>query len=128
MSQKPQVMPYLQSIKSLPVDFRLMGSPEPHSLGKVEGVNVGKTNMISDLISENGELGVGDIGDKIARNDDESPYSSVNMTSVEEEASGSDESLNSAAAPLRSLIPSRNESKWNDTTYYVGKKVIGSFV
>lgn len=128
MSQKPQVLPYLRSIKSLPVDFWLVGSPEPHSLGKVEGVNIGKTKMISDLIPENGELACGDIGDKIARNDDESPYSSVNLTLVEAEVSASDESLNSAAAPLRSLIPFRNESKWNDTTYYVGKKVTGSFM
>lgn len=127
MSQKPHVLPCLQSVKSLPVDFRLVGSPEPHSLGKVDDVNIGKTEMISDLIPENGELGTGDIGDKIARNDDESPYSSVNMI-LEEEAFARDQSLNSASAPLHSLIPFRNESKWNDTTYYVGKKVTSSFL
>lgn len=125
MWQKPQGVPYLPSIKSLPVDFRLVGSPQPHSLGKAEGVNSGKTEMTSDNIPENGELAGGVLGDKFARNDDDSPYSSVNLnlTFVEEEASASGEGLISAAAPLRSLIPFRHESKWNDTSYYATKKV-----
>ncbi|WOH13189.1 hypothetical protein DCAR_0832698 [Daucus carota subsp. sativus] len=122
MSLKPQVLPYFQSIKSLPVEFKLVDSPGAYSLGEIEGANTSRTEMIPDHVLENGELAGSEIGEKIARNDDESPYSSVDMTLVEEEAFASDGTSNSAAAPLRSLIPFRNESKWNDTTYYVAKK------
>lgn len=78
--------------------------------------------MISENIPESGELPGGGVGIKIARNEDESPYSSVNLT-LEEEHLDSDESLGFPADPLR-----RNDSKWNDTTYYVAKKVISFFM
>lgn len=115
-------MPYLQLIKSLPVDFRLVGSRKPRSVGEAEAVNISKTEMISENIPEKGELAGGVVGVKIARNEDESPYSSVNLT-LEEDRLDSDESLGFAADPLQ-----RNESKWNDTTYYVAKKVISCFM
>ncbi|WOH07497.1 hypothetical protein DCAR_0726927 [Daucus carota subsp. sativus] len=121
MLPKAQGLPYLQSIKSLPVDFRLVGSWEPSSIGKAEALNISKTEMISESISENGELAGGGVGNKIARNEDESPYSSVNLA-LEEENFASDESLGFAADPLR-----HNESKWNDTSYYVAKKKLQSW-
>lgn len=122
MLPKAQGLPYLQLIKSLPVDFRLVGSREPSSIGKAEALNISKTEMISESISENSELAGGGVGNKIARNEDESPYSSVNLA-LEEENFTCDESLGFAADPLR-----HNESKWNDTSYYVAKKVISSFI
>lgn len=121
MSQKAQGLPYLQSIKSLPIDFRLVGSREPRSVGEAEAVNISKTEMISENILES-ELAGGSVGNKIARNEDESPYCSVNLA-LEEENFDNGEILGFAADPLR-----RNESKWNDTTYYVPKKVISFFM
>lgn len=100
----------------------LVGSREPWSVGEAEAVNISKTEMISENIPESGELPGGGVGIKIARNEDESPYSSVNLT-LEEEHLDSDESLGFPADPLR-----RNDSKWNDTTYYVAKKVISFFM
>ncbi|KAK1390224.1 Myosin-1 [Heracleum sosnowskyi] len=95
--------------------MRLVGSREPRSVGEAEAVNISKTEMISENIPESG------VGNKIARNEDESPYSSMNLA-LEEKHSDDDESLGFAADPSRS-----NESKWNDTTYYVAKKKLQSW-
>ncbi|KAK3012885.1 hypothetical protein RJ639_009235 [Escallonia herrerae] len=112
MSQKA-----LQSIKSLPVEFRLVGSPS-------DAANSGNSRGIFESTPENGESrgkvvkGYDEMADP---DDDESPYSSVAL-SVEERPSVSDENLITAASPLRSFGASRADSEWSDTTSYVSKK------
>uniref|UniRef100_A0A5B7A873 Putative myosin-1 n=1 Tax=Davidia involucrata TaxID=16924 RepID=A0A5B7A873_DAVIN len=129
MSQEARVSPSLQSIKSLPVDFRFMGSPTSHGFDKSDAVNASNNNMIPDSIPENGELAgelVRDTDGNMDQDNDESPYSSLSL-SVEERPSIGDEDLNTATSPLRSFVPSHTESRWSDTTSYVAKKMLQSW-
>lgn len=124
MSQKTKGLPYFQSIKSLPVDFRFMDSEESNSYELPEAVASSPISMVSDSIPENGELAFEDVDSKINRSDDDSPYSSMDLP-AEEEPSTSDENLESVSSQLQSSEPPQDEFKWNDTTTYVAKKVTG---
>uniref|UniRef100_A0A5B7AAI2 Putative myosin-1 n=1 Tax=Davidia involucrata TaxID=16924 RepID=A0A5B7AAI2_DAVIN len=129
MSQKAQVSPSLQSIKSLPVEFRFMGLPTSHGFDKSDAVNANNTNMIPDSIPENGELAaevVRNTDNNMDQDNDESPYGRLTL-SVEEGPSIVDEDLNTATSSLQSFVPSRTESKWSDTTSYVAKKKLQSW-
>ncbi|KAK3033693.1 hypothetical protein RJ639_033917 [Escallonia herrerae] len=117
MSQKA-----LQSIKSLPVEIRFVGS-------STDAANSGNSRGIFESLPENGELrgkvvkGYDEMAD---RDDNESPYSTVAL-SVEERPSASDQTLTTVASPLRSFGTSRGDSKWSDTTSYVSKKKVHSW-
>ncbi|PSR90951.1 Myosin-1 like [Actinidia chinensis var. chinensis] len=127
MSKKTQVSPTLQSIKSMPVDFRFMGSPMSQSSEKSES----NTGMIPFAIPENGNLagevveGGEDVNNNMDQDNDESPYSRFN-TSVEARPSVGEEDLD-LTPPLRSFVPSRTESKWSDTNAYAAKKKLQSW-
>ncbi|KAI3467910.1 hypothetical protein Pfo_024573 [Paulownia fortunei] len=123
MSQKKvQDLPSLQSIKSLPVDFRFVGDPG------------GDRTMLSDTISENVEVsrnaaegtanGRGDVGSY----NDESPYCSLDMSAKDGASLGDDgEDLKDTSTPIRSLKQSHVDSKWSDTTPYASKKKLQSW-
>ncbi|XP_059633321.1 myosin-1-like [Cornus florida] len=122
MSQKTQVAPSLQSIKSLPVDFRFMGSPL-ENLGDVNtSNNIGSIPEDGESTSE--AVQYADNG--MDQCNDESPYGSLTL-SAEERPSVSDEDLNSSIYPSRSIVPSHTESKWSDTSSYVAKKKLQSW-
>ncbi|GFQ02214.1 myosin-1 [Phtheirospermum japonicum] len=137
MSQEiVEVSPSLQSIKSMPVDFRFTG---------------GDGMMLSDTISENVEAssdssqgtanGIGDVG----LDNDESPYCSLDVSAKDEDSLGDDDDLKGTIIPVRSpkdedssgddddlkgtVIPVRSpeqanvDSKWSDTTPYATKKL-----
>ncbi|KAI8527772.1 hypothetical protein RHMOL_Rhmol12G0100500 [Rhododendron molle] len=127
MSQKTRVSPSLQSIKSLPGDFRFMGLPNSCPSEESDDMNQQKGNMIPiATIPENGDS-AGDVveGGEDGNNDmnqdnDESPYSRF-IVSVETRPSVGSEDLD-LAPPLRSFVPLRTESKWSDTNPYAAKK------
>lgn len=129
MSQKTQSTPHLQSIKSLPVDFRFMDSSASDPSQNSEALNGNNGTMAYGSIPENGEFAdevVEDMNNSIGRNDDESPYSRLTLL-VDERPPTIDENLDSATSPLQSPDPSLDESKWSDTTTYVAKKVTYCF-
>ncbi|KAL7180755.1 hypothetical protein ACSBR1_039755 [Camellia fascicularis] len=133
MSQKTPVSPSLQSIKSLPVDFRFMGSPTPRPSESFDAVNPSNSNMIPNAIPENGDVarevveGSEEVNNNMVPDNDESPYSRFTVT-VEARSSVGDEDLDLATTPLRPFAPLRTESKWSDTTPYSAKKKLQSWI
>ncbi|GMP92327.1 hypothetical protein CsSME_00042593 [Camellia sinensis var. sinensis] len=133
MSQKIPVSPSLQAIKSLPVDFRFMGSPTPRPSESFDAVNPSNSNMIPNAIPENGDVarevveGSEEVNNNMVPDNDESPYSRFNVT-VEARPSVGDEDLDLATTPLRPFAPLRTESKWSDTTPYSAKKKLQSWI
>lgn len=127
MSQKGRGSPSFQSIKSLPVDFRLVGSPNSQHLEKSNGGNVSTGGVMSEGIAAvNGEVlsdVMEDVNGNVDVENDESPYSSLSL-SAEERPSAVDDHLNSENSSLQSTGPSRVESKWSDTKSYSAKKVL----
>lgn len=123
MSQKPRVQPAFQSIKSLPVDFRFIGSPTSDQVEKSEDVNFRHSDVASLSVPENGELGneVVEGGEN-----EESPYGGNNIV-VEGRPSVGDEDLDSAASSLPSVSVSHTDRRWSDTTSYAGKKKLQSW-
>ncbi|KAL5825982.1 hypothetical protein ACOSQ3_017817 [Xanthoceras sorbifolium] len=124
MSQKHQVPPSLQSIKSLPVDFRFIGSPNS---GRME-----KSDDVASSISENCELGNEVVGG--VENED-SPYSENNVLGEDRSPVGDedrspigDEDMEPMASPLPSISTSHSESRWGDTTSYAAKKKLQSWL
>lgn len=132
MSQNSQVPPSFQSIKSLPGDFRVTGSPASDCLEKSDDGNLGNIYVISSSIPENGDLRdgvvegvegtVGYMGQVI----EDSPYIG-NAISVEDRPSIVDEELDSVVSHLSSISASRSECRWDDTTSYTTKKVFRGF-
>lgn len=125
MSQKPQVQPAFQSIKSLPVDFRFIGSPLSDQVEKSDDVNFRHSDVTSLSVPENGELGNEFVEEG---ENEESPYCGNNIV-VEDRPSVGDEDLDSAASPspLPSVSASHTDRRWSDTTSYAGKKVFFGF-
>lgn len=123
MSQKPRVQPAFQSIKSLPIDFRFIGSPTSDQVEKSEYVNFRHSDVAGLSVPENGELGneVVEGGEN-----EESPYSGNNIV-VEGRPSVGDEDLDSAASSLPSVSVSHTDRRWSDTTSYAGKQVLLAF-
>lgn len=122
MSEKVQGSRYLQSIKSLPVDFRV-GSPNSEFRQKSSGLNSSNAGVMSDSIAENVET----LNEVVERNvdadNDDSPYSTLNA-SLEGRPSAVGDDLNSEASSLRSVGSSLVDSKWSDTKTYSSKKVV----
>ena len=118
MSQKSRPPPSFQSIKSLPGDFRFMGSPTSAHLGKFGDAKLS--------IPENGDLGDVAVENSVGNMDqvnEDSPYGS-NIVSVEGRPSSGDEDSDSVAPPVPSVSASRSEHMWGDTTSYAAKKVL----
>lgn len=125
MSEKVQGSRYLQSIKSLPVDFRV-GSPNSESREKSSGVNSNNARVImseSSSIAENVETLNEVVEGNVDADNDDSPYSSLNA-STEGRPSVVGDDLNSEASSLQSVGLSRVDSKWSDTKTYSAKKVV----
>lgn len=124
MSEKVQGSRYLQSIKSLPVDFRV-GSPNSESREKSSGVNSNNARVImsESSIAENAETLNEVVEGNVDADNDDSPYSSLNP-SLEGRPSVVGDDLNSEASSLRSVGLSRVDSKWSDTKTYSAKKVV----
>ncbi|KAK3222510.1 hypothetical protein Dsin_009535 [Dipteronia sinensis] len=115
MSQKNQVPPSLQSIKSLPVDFRLIGPPNSGWMEKPDDAALN--------ISENVELGnevVGGVGNE------DSPYCGNNVLGEDRSPVG-DEDMDFVASPLPSISTSHSQNRWGDTTSYAAKKKLQSW-
>lgn len=123
MSQKPRVQPAFQSIKSLPVDFRFIGSPLSDQVEKSDDVNFRHSDVASLSVPENGELGNEFVEEG---ENEESPYCGNNIV-VEDRPSVGDEDLDSAASPLPSVSASHTDRRWSDTTSYAGKKKLQSW-
>lgn len=123
MSQKPRVQPAFQSIKSLPVDFRFIGSPLSDQVEKSDDVNFRHSDVASLSVPENGELGNEFVEEG---ENEESPYCGNNIV-VEDRPSVGDEDLDSAASPLPSVSASHTDRRWSDTTSYAGKKKLRSW-
>lgn len=123
MSQKPRVQPAFQSIKSLPVDFRFIGSPTSDQVEKSDDVIFRHSDVAGLNVPENGELGneVVEGGEN-----EESPYTGNNIV-VEGRHSVGDEDLDSAASSLPSVSASHTDRRWSDTTSYAGKKKLQSW-
>ncbi|XP_052204413.1 myosin-1 [Diospyros lotus] len=129
MSQKTRASPSLQSIKSLPVDFRILGLGSYPSENS-DSANTSNGSMILNAIPENGDLAVGrgqDIGSDMDQDNDESPYNRFDV-SAEVRPSVDDEDRDLAPSPLRSFVPSRTDSKWSDTNAYAAKKKLQSWL
>lgn len=124
MSEKVQGSRYLQSIKSLPVDFRV-GSPNSEFREKSRGVNSNNARVIisESSIAENVETLNEVVEGNVDADNDDSPYSSLNP-SLEGRPSVVGDDLNSEASSLRSVGLSRVDSKWSDTKTYSAKKVV----
>ncbi|KAL3651202.1 Myosin-1 [Castilleja foliolosa] len=114
--EKVEGSPSLQSIKSMPVDFRFMG---------------GDGMMLSDTVSENVEAlsdssqgtanGIGDAG----LDNGESPYCSLYMSANGEDSLGDDDDVDfkGTAIPVGSPEQAYVDSEWSDTTPYATKKI-----
>lgn len=99
--------PCFKSIKSLPVDYRFMGSAEKSTSST--------SSMISVSIPENGNT------DQIV--DDDSPYGHRSTFFMNDRPSMDDEDVNPSISPQGSVLSSWGETKWGDTASYIAKKV-----
>lgn len=129
MSQKSHSLPSLESIKSLPVDFRLTGSLSLDQLEKSDDVNAKNSDAICSTIPENDSLGNGVVDGvpDINGNDvnEDSPYSG-NIIAVEGRPSSGDGDLDivTSVSPSPSISRSHTEQRWGDTASYAAKKVL----
>eukprot|EP00268_Persea_americana_P032470 TRINITY_DN3195_c0_g1_i1.p1 TRINITY_DN3195_c0_g1~~TRINITY_DN3195_c0_g1_i1.p1 ORF type:complete len:974 (-),score=224.12 TRINITY_DN3195_c0_g1_i1:1265-4186(-) len=126
--------PLLQSMRSLPVDYKFVGSPESCKIGKSDAPNAEAKKIVpSDLPEYNAFVaedtqGLESSDSNMDQIDDDSPYSKKTL-SVEVRPSEVDEELDSMAAPARLPVfsPTPIEGKWSDTTAYDPKKKLQSW-
>ncbi|CAK7337854.1 unnamed protein product [Dovyalis caffra] len=130
MLPKSQVLPSLQSIKSLPVDFRFVGSPTSEQSAKSVDVNSVTSKTVCLSVPENNDLGNGlveraedSIGNDVSV---DSPYSRTAIL-VEQRPSVGDEDLDAVATPLPLASTSRRDRRWADTSSYAAKKKLQSW-
>lgn len=127
MSKKSRAPPSFQSIKSLPGDFRFMGSPTSDRSNKVRN-----SDVTSARIPENGSSGeeavegVENSVGNVDQGNEDSPYGR-NIVSAEDRPSSGDEDSDSVTPPVPSISASRREHRWGDTTSYAAKKVLSGF-
>ncbi|KAL7149705.1 hypothetical protein ABFS83_05G058600 [Erythranthe nasuta] len=104
MSQKKvKGSPSLQSIKSLPVDLRFVGSSGSNRMNLSDNVS-GNVELSSDSAEGRSDIGL---------ENDESPYYNLDMPAKN--------------TPTRSIKRSNVDSKWSDTTPYTTKKKLQSW-
>ncbi|KAL3502311.1 hypothetical protein ACH5RR_036760 [Cinchona calisaya] len=129
MSQKGRGSPSFQSIKSFPVDLRLLGSPNFQHFEKSSGGNVSIGGITSESLAANGGVMsdvMEDVNGNVDVENDESPYGSLSL-SAEERPSAVDDELNLESSSVKSAGASRVESKWSDTKSYSAKKKLQSW-
>lgn len=115
MSQK--VKPFVQSLKSMPADYRFLGSPISDPLENSSGSSVCVTDLV---IPRNGYLRNGvngtenSVGGMDSGNED-SPYSVRSVPNGERSSIGDGDPI----VPL----PQSDDRRWSDTSAYARKKV-----
>jgi myosin-5 len=126
MLPKSQVLPSLESIKSLPVDFRFAGSPTSEQLEKSVDVKSLNSNAVCLSFPEKNDIGNGlvegaedSVGNDVS---EDSPYSRTAIL-IEQRPSVGDEDLDTVVMPLPSISTSRRERRWSDTSSYATNKV-----
>ncbi|XVE66410.1 hypothetical protein DITRI_Ditri08aG0078000 [Diplodiscus trichospermus] len=131
MSQKTGLPPSHRCTKSLPVDFRFMGSPASDHIEYAD-VNLGNNGVNGLSAPENGDSG-GKVVEKVEKGiadtdqvNEDSPYIG-NVMLVEDRPSVSDEDLDSAATPLPAVSKSNMEHMWSDITSHATKKKVQSW-
>ncbi|KAG5241664.1 myosin [Salix suchowensis] len=130
MLPKSQNLPSLQSIKSLPVDFRFVGSPTSERLEKSVDVNSLNSNAICLSIPEyiGNDLVEGaenSVGNDVS---EDSPYSRTAIL-IEQRPTVGDEGLDTVVKPLPLplISTSRSECRWADTSSYATNKKLQSW-
>jgi len=118
MSQK--VTPFMQSLKSLPADYRFDGSPVSDRLENSSGASVRLTN--SNVPRKGGLRNGVSRTDTAAGDSEDSPYSGHGVF-VEEQSLTDDVDSGAATMPL----PQSDERRWSDTSAYARKKVFLRF-
>lgn len=128
MSGTSQVSPPLQSIKSLPGQFRFMDTQASDRLAMSESFCLGSGDVMSPSTIGNGTIGDG-VAEGAGRSNsngdttnDDSPYGG-SLVSGEERPSIGDEDSEAVALPLPSTSTSRSDRIWGDMTPYSSKKV-----
>ncbi|CAH8328988.1 unnamed protein product [Eruca vesicaria subsp. sativa] len=108
MSQK--VTPSMQSLKSLPADYRFDGS---NVSDRLENLSIPRSGVRNGVIQ----------ADTAAGDSEDSPYSGHGV-SVEEQSLTDDVDPGAATMPL----PQSDERRWSDTSAYARKKILQSWV
>lgn len=129
MSQPSRALPALQSIRSLPHEFKITGNQTPDFMEKHGEVILRSTDVIGSSSPENGAL-VGEVFEKGVQDcagdtclfDEDLAYSRKPI-SLEERPSIADEDLESVPRSFPSISMSSRERRWGDTTPYASKKV-----
>ncbi|KAF7827472.1 myosin-1 [Senna tora] len=132
MSQTSRVPLAIQSIKSIPPEFKFTDNPTPDFMEKHGNDKEGSTDVI---VSNNPEDGA--IGRKVSEElqdctrdmyfiNEDSPYGEKTI-SLESRSSIGDEEVESVPLPLPSISKSSRESRWSDTTSYASKKKLQSW-
>ncbi|KAG6773655.1 hypothetical protein POTOM_020947 [Populus tomentosa] len=127
LQKKSQVLPSFQSIKSLPVDFRIVGSPTSE---QSENANLVNSNTACLSVPEKNDLGNGLVegAEDSVGNDvnEDSPYSQAAIL-VEQRPSVGDEDLDTVPTPLPLVSTFHRERRWADTSSYAAKKKLQSW-
>ncbi|CAH8261127.1 unnamed protein product [Arabidopsis lyrata] len=119
MSQK--LTPSMQSLKSLPADYRFDGSPVSDRLENSSGASVRLTN--SHVPRKGGLRNGVSRTDTAVGDSEDSPYSGHGVF-VEEQSLADDVDSGAATMPL----PQSDERRWSDTSAYARKKILQSWI
>lgn len=138
LGTKPRPGPSLQSLQSLPGDFRFTGGSlseeraEGVSLAPVvevkEGANVGGNTETRSIITymeeevSNVSATAEEDVDGFVKVNDESPYSSISTADDERPSQDDESSSMSSPSCLPESFLSRIDSRWSDTSSYGPKK------
>ncbi|XP_061973426.1 myosin-1-like isoform X1 [Populus nigra] len=127
LQKKSQVLPSFQSIKSLPVDFRFVGSPTSE---QSENANLVNSNTACLSVPEKNDLENGlvegaedSVGNAVI---EDSPYSQAAIL-VEQRPSVGDDDLDTVPTPLPLVSTFHRERRWADTSSYAAKKKLQSW-
>lgn len=116
--------PMLQSLRSLPVDYKFGGLPGSCPIEKPDGPNADKKKIASSDLPEYDAFVSEDAQDFVSSDgnmdqvDDDSPYSKKTVSVEEEKPPEGDEVSDLMASRLPVFMPSPIEGKWSDTTSY----------
>jgi myosin-5 len=111
----------MQSLKSLPADYRFDGSPVSDRLENSSGASVRLTN--SNVPRKGGLRNGVSRTDTAAGDSEDSPYSGHGVF-VEEQSLTDDVDSGAATMPL----PQSDERRWSDTSAYARKKILQSWI
>jgi len=125
MSATSKVMPALNSIKSLPPEFKITSRKvENRGDAKLKsGDATGSSSSDNDvLVGEVSEEALNHAGD-VGLYDEDVAYSRKGV-SLEDRSSIADEDLETVPMSFPSVSMSSRERRWSDTTPYSSKKVL----